>query len=252
MKKIEIKILLLILVEAFFLLFSFKINLFSAIIGIIIGLILNSINHKIKKNNYLRILLIIISIPLLLLSLYKITLFINYYLLKNYSLIIISISLFIISIYLASKKYHTFIKITEIFFYIILFIKVIKFILCIPIININNIILSIKFDYQLIYISLFIIFLDNCLYYLNNYQLHIKETIISFANPLLIKIISISILGNTLSNIYPYPYVNYLRRIKYFDFIERMEGILSYEYLICFISLLCFLLIIIKSLKKPI
>ena len=82
---------------------------------------------------------------------------------------------------------------------------------------------------------------------MSDYSIKYKEIILSFLNPIYIKIISLTILGNTLSNLYQYPYVSYLKRIKYFDFIERMEGILSFEYLFCFIIMLSFLLLNTKK-----
>ena len=59
------------------------------------------------------------------------------------------------------------------------------------------------------------------------------------------------IIGNTLTNIYQYPYVNYLKKITFFDFIERMDGFLNFGYLFCFIILLSFIMININQIKKP-
>lgn len=250
MKKIEINILMIILTEAVFLHLFFKTNIITIILGIILGFILIYITKKIKKNKITKLILFTISIPLFIFFLYKTILFINYNFLKNYSSIIIGISLLITSIYLGNKNYHTYIKSTEIIIYLVLIIKVISLLLSVPLIKFNNFSFSYNIDYSFIYIGLFILLLFNYLYYLSNYKINYKEIILSFISPLIIKIISLLILGNNLLSIYKYPYINYLKNINYLDFIERMEGILSFEYLFCFIILLSFFIQNIKVLKK--
>ena len=252
MKKIELNILTIIITEAVYLLLFFKTNLISILLGITLGIILIYLTKNIKKNNITRILLLILTIPLFIYFLYQIINFISYNILTNYSLTIIFLSLLSITIYLGNKNYHSFIKTVEIIAYIIIFIKIISFILCIPLINFNNITIIFTINKSFIYISLFILFLYKYLCYLTNYKINNKIIILSFINPIIIKIISILILSNNLSNIYKYPYVNYLKRIKYLNFIERMDGILSFEYLFCFIILLIFIIQNIKVLKKPI
>ena len=70
-----------------------------------------------------------------------------------------------------------------------------------------------------------------------------QSVIISTINSIIIQLLSFNILGTYLFNNSNYPYVDYFKEIKYFDFIERMEGLLSLEYLLCFISLFSFILI---------
>ena len=123
--------------------------------------------------------------------------------------------------------------------------------MCLPLINFNNFNFYFKLDYRLIYIALFIFLLDKLLFNLTNYNCKSKNILLAFINPLYIKTMSLLILGDILTNLYQYPYVNYIKKISYFDFIERIDGILNFEYLFCFIILLSFILINIKKIKKP-
>jgi len=248
MTKIELTLTSIIITEGVFLLLFFQYSFLNIILGIIIGMLLILLTKKIKKNLFTSITIIIASAFLYIIFLYKIIFFINENILKNYSIIIITISLIIMSIYLSNNKYHTFIKMIEIIFYIILFIKISALILTLPLIKISNLIIDFSYSYHLIYVSLFILYLYKIFFYINNHYLKKKELIISFINPLLIKVISSLILGNPLSKLYKYPYVKYLQNIKYFNFIERMDGILSFEYILCFIMLISFCLLIIKEI----
>jgi len=249
-KKIELNIISIILIETFFLFLFFKYSFMNILFGIVFGIITLLLTKNIKKNKFIAIFLIIISIFLYFFLFYKITLFISFNLLKSYSKIIIAIFILGITLYIASKKYHVFIKICEITFYIIIVIKIISIFLSLPLINFKNLYIDLNFDYHFIFITILIIFLYNSIYYLNNYRLKNLDLILSFINPISIKFITILILGNTLSNLYKYPYINYLQKIKYFNFIERMEGMLCFEYIFCFILTLSFLIINIKKAIK--
>ena len=250
MKKIEINILLFILTEGIFLLLFFKTNLISILLGIILGISLIILTKKIKKNNITKRLLQITSIPLVILITHKTIIFISNNILKNYSLILISIPLLIISVIISQKKYHIFIKTIEIVFYLIMIIRIFSFILTISLVKVSNFGITLYIDYHFIYIGLITLYTYKCLWYLTNYQIKIKDIIISYLNPFSIKIKTMLILGNTLSSIYKYPYISSLKRIKYFDFIERIDGVLSFEYLFCFIITISFLLFNIRQLKK--
>ena len=167
----------------------------------------------------------------------------------NYSYLIITFSFLLLIIYLIHHGYHTFIKSLQISFYIYLFIKLIILFLTIFLIDFNNFksILSYQFNINLntIFIALFISFLCLIIKYICNYKISLNMLFI--INPIFIKLLSIGILGNTLFNIYYYPYINILKHIKYLDFIERMEGILSLEYFITFYFLSSFFLLYIKT-----
>ena len=251
MKKIEINILTIIIMEAIFLLYFVKINLLSIILGIFIGIMIIKFTKKIKQNNINKKILQILLIPIYTLTIYKIANFIQYNYLKIYPFKIIILSLFILSIFIIKKGYHPFIKTTEIFFYIILIIKIISFILCIPLINFNNITFQFNIDYHFIYISLSIFLIHRYILYLTRYSISEKNIIYSWVSPISIKVIMTLIIGNTLTDIYQYPYVNYLKKITFFDFIERMDGFLNFGYLFCFIILLSFIMININQIKKP-
>ena len=249
MKKIELNILIFIIVEAIYLLLFFKTSFLNLILGILLGILLIIFTKKAKKNKVIEIFLFIISIPLFILILYKSIQFISDNLLKNYSIIPLYFAL-ILTIFYLVKDYHTFIKSLEIIFYIIIFLKIIKLIFTIPLINFHNIIFNFNINYTFIIISFSILLMYNYLYYFNNYKITNKELLISFINPSIIKIMTILVIGNPLVNIYKYPYVNYLKKIKYLNFIERIDGLLSFEYLLSYITLLAFLLLIIKSKLK--
>ena len=244
--KIEINILTYFLIEATILLFFFKESFTNLIIGLLLGIILIKLTNKNKKNKITNIILIILALALLTIILFKTTQFINYNILRNYSPIIIGISFFIISLNVVSKKYHTFIKTTEISSYLYLLLKTLSFILIIPLI-INNFTINIidtpNINYNSILIGLSILLIHKYIYYFTNYNITTKTIIISFINPIILKIISTIILGKTLFKMYNYPFVNYLKEIKYLDFIERIDGILSFQYIISFFIIFTFLFI---------
>ena len=250
-KKIEVDILLFMLIESLFLLFFFDENLSTIIIGIILGIILVSIFKHIKKNSIIKFILFIISLPLSIITIYNTTQFINFNILKGFSIYPIILSFLGISIYLVCKDYHTFIKSVSISFYFFIFLKLISLILIIPKTNINNLLpIDNNINYHFILIGLSILYLYLSTNYLTNYQINKKRLFIILINPLFIKTITILTIGNTLLKLYKYPYVNYLKTIRYFDFIERIDGILSFEYLFSFFFFFTFILFNIKLLYK--
>ena len=254
MKKIEINILSFILIESLILLFFFKENILNIIIGSIIGLILIIILRNIKFNKVIKISLLIISIIIYLSSIYLVSDYIRENILKFYSEIIIIIILIILSIHLSIKGYHTFVKSLQLSSYIYIVLKLISIILSIPNININNLNIKLLDELQIninsLYIGLFITYLYLGIKYLTDFKLNIKNYIISIFNPIFIKILSLFILGKTLFYLYDYPYINILKRIKYLDFIERMEGIFSLFYLISFYFFLSFCLMLVIDISK--
>ena len=250
-KKIEFDILTIILMEAVFLLFFFKENLLTLSLGIILGITLTLLTNNIKKNKLTKLCLLVASIPFCVQIFFKTISFINYNILKEHSFIIIAIVFLLLSIYLVTKNYHTFIKTFEISFYLFIFIKTLSLILIVPKININNLLSynALSVNYNFIIIGITILYIYKSLNYLTNYKFN-KKTILSLINPLYIKLLTILVLSNTLVTIYKYPYMDYLKTIRYFDFIERIDGLLSFEYLICFFALFTFVLFNIKLLLK--
>ena len=252
MKKIEHSILIFIIIEAIFTLFFFKLNYLEIILGFTLGIILILLSNLIPKNTFFKIRLLISSIILGSYTLIKISNFIKYNLLLNHSIYIIGLSLILIGLYLINKGYHTYIKVVEIICYPYLLIKIISFLLLLPKFNINNFqnIVIDTINYRFIYLSLIICLIYNSVYYITNNKPSIKSIIISFLNILFIKTITIFTLGNSLSNIYNYPFLNIYKKIKYLDFIERCDGIFSFEYLISFYVLFSYTLLNIKTHKK--
>ena len=255
-KKIELNLLIFILLEALFLLFFFKTNLINFILGSILGFIIYTILKRFSSNKIGKIILIIISLFLFFLILYHIIDFISYNILKNYSIWIISFSLIVTIYYLSIKGFHPFIKTLEISMYFVLFVKVLSIILLLPQININNfnqnLLTNISINNSFIIISLFTSFILLLTYTISNKEISIKEFSFSIIHPILLKLLIISILGKTLTDIYYYPYISVFKRIKYFDFIERMEGILSFQYLCSFFFLVTFVSLSILTLFKSI
>ena len=252
MKKIEHSILIFILIEALFTLLFFKLNYIELLLGFTLGIIFILISNLIPKNALFKIRIFISSIILSGYFLIKISKYINYNILPNHSIVIIAVSFLLLSLYLIKKGYHAFIKTVEITSYIYFFIKLISFLLILPKLsfnNINNIPINVV-SYRFIYFSFFICFIYNSVYYISNNKPSIKILIVSFLNILFIKTITILTLGNSLTNIYSYPYLNVFKKIKYLDFIERCDGIISFEYLICFYILLSFVLLNTKLLYK--
>ena len=256
MKKnnIEINILTMMLIEAIILLFFFKESLLNILISsIIIFFLLPLINHF-KRNKLFDVITFLISLLIIFFLIKETSIFITYNLLKYYSTTLIVISIIITTLIVTKNGYHTFIKTLEICSYFYLLIKLISFILIIPnidITNFNNTLLTeLTINNHIIYITLFLIFILISIKSITNKLPNKKMYTVSFINPLIMKTIIILVIGKTLFNLYPYPYVNVLKRIKYLDFIERMEGILSFEYLFCFFFTISFFTIVIKNVLK--
>ena len=254
MKKIEINLLSIILFEGIILLFFFHESLLNILLAGTINLFFLPLIKRIKKKKIMDIFLLIISIIIIILLLSTITNFIIHNILKQYPSIIIILTVIIISYLLSQHGFHPFIKSLEICFYFFLIIKIISFLLLLPNIdfaNFNHQLLNqLAINQNLFLITVSFFFLNIIINYLTNNLPNKNFFALSIVNPLIIKILSLSILGQTLVNLYQYPYVNIFKRIKYFDFIERMEGILSFEYLFSFIFLISFFFLFIKTIIK--
>ena len=250
--KVELNILIFILIEALFLLYGIKINLINIILGTILGIILITIFNKLKKKKLIEIFLLIITIIFFIYTVINISYFITYNILNNYSNFFIILSIIFISYLFIKNNYHSFIKSVEISFYFFIIIKIISFLLIIPNFNFNNININLleelNINISTFYIGIIICYINLLIYYLTNYKVNKKIYLFSSINPIVIKISCILTMGRTLTYLYNYPYVNILKRIKYLDFIERMEGILSFQYLFSFFILSSFLLLMIKEI----
>ena len=251
--KIELNILFFILTEAFFLLFFFKTSILNIAIGITISVIINVFIKKIKKSKLIEMFLLIVTPILLVITILKISNFISYNYLRNNLKIIITFSLLFTSFYLTKKGYHSFIKSLETIFYFYFLIRIISIILIIPnviIDNIDNFQYEIYLSFDIFYIVLAILFIKISINYLTNDKINNTSYLLCFTNCFFTKALCIIILSSSLIKIYEYPYFSLLKRIKYLDFIERMEGLLSFQYLIIFIFFLSYLILLIKELTK--
>lgn len=253
--KVENSILLIIIIRSLFLLLFSKLSITDIILGSLFGLLFIIIYQKfnLKKYNLFRVLLLIIFSFTTFLFLYNISYFIKNNILKNYNVIIIAITFLLICIYIAKKGYHTFIKTMELSTYILIIMFIFSIGLLIPYIDINN---FSNINYfvtpNFLSISLFIFLCFIAINYLNNYKLNYKIYLISISNIILIKLLIISILSQTLENVFDYPYISIFKKISYFDFFERLEGFLSLQYLFDYLFLLVLFILTIKFLIKDI
>lgn len=254
--KIELDLLIIILMEALILLFFFKETLLNILLGEVVGFISVFFIKKIKINKVLEIVLLIVSIAIFPLVLNQVIQFISINLLRNYPIYLLLFTFLLTAYLLARRGFHTFIKSLEISTYFFLIIKVISLILILPNINFHNfnnqLLLETQINIDFLYLSLAILFLFLSIKYLTNNSFHNLGYTLSIINPFIIKIITILSIGHTLFYLYDYPYVNLLKKIKYFDFIERMEGILSFEYLFTYFFLVSFIMLLIVTTFKSI
>ena len=253
-KKIESNILLFVIIQSIFLLFFFKESLLNITLGSIIGFILIKLYESLKINKSM-IIKFLLTIVLLLSSVFilkDITNFLESNILKDYPHFVLGLSVIIISLLLGTKGYHSFIKSLELSSYIMAFLGIASTLLLVNNIDINNfnmqLIKEANFNYHFIVISLSIFFLYLTINYLNGYNLNSKIYFGSILTTILLKLLTIGILAETLLNLYDYPYISILKRIKYLDFIERMEGVLSLQYLFYFFFLFTIIVLTIRFL----
>lgn len=262
-KKIESNILLFIIIRSIFLLFFYKLSLLEIGISSIISVLIIFIVEKleIQKSTLFKILMLLIIFISSIRILSESTSFIEYNILKNYSLITINITFLLICFILAYRGYHSYIKALELSFYLIIFLLISSLLLLISNIDISNfnmqLLNEINFSSKCIYFIISIVLSYLAINYLSNYKINYKTYSLTIISLIFSKLITIGILGETLLNLYHYPYISIFKRIKYLDFIERMEGILSFTSLFGFFFLLSgclitlkFLLIDIFKLKK--
>ena len=236
--KLENRLTYFILTYALFLLNINNISILSILIGSIISLLIILLIKNIKINN---IFISILSIPILIYYLNKISYYIGDNILKEYSIIIITLTLLLSIFILGNKGYHTIIKVIILSTYFILFISIIGIFLTIPYININNLNINILNTNNLLnntLLSTFIFTYSYLLIYpITNTNFKNKDLIItSIFN--IIKYISIySILG-LLINYLKYPYITIFKKVNLLNFIERIEILFSLNYLFIFYFLL--------------
>lgn len=253
-KKIESNILLFIIIQSIFLLFFFKESLLNITLGSLLSFLLIKLYDKLKlkKNLLVKVILTIVLLLSSFFILKNITNFIEYNILKDYSHFILGLSFIIICFLLSHKGYHSYIKSLELSSYIIGFLGIASILLLVNNIDIDNFNIQVlketSLNYNFISISIFIFFSYLTISYLNGYKLNTKVYFASILTTILLKLLTIGILGETLLNLYDYPYISILKRIQYLDFIERMEGVLALQYLFYFFFLFSLILLTIRFL----
>ncbi len=275
----------------FFLLNSFIINIgyynltttskTDSILDILIGgciiILLGKIILYIQKNNQLSFLELIkksrksikiiscltlgsIILVTLIYHLSNITAFIHYYILKEVNLFTITVTLVITSIYIVSKNLSTISKISEVFFYIYIFIFIIGCIGVLKYIDISNIkpLLTSSFKEHVTSSNYFFssaIIPLSLLLIIPNKNIKSNKSdkvplifIITFILLTFIQLICIiSILGIKLANIYQNPDMIIFKKISFLNILERVEVMLSLNHIL---SSLFFIIMCIYVLKK--
>ena len=236
--KLENRLTYFILTYALFLLNINNISILSILIGSIISLLIILLIKNIKINN---VFISILSIPILIYYLNKISYFIGDNILKEYSIIIITLTLLLSIFILGNKGYHTIIKVIILSTYFILFISLLGIILTIPYININNININILNTNNLLnntLLSTFIFTYSYLLIYpITNTKFKNKDLVITTIFHIL-KYISIYSIIGILINYLKYPYITIFKKVNLLNFIERIEILFSLNYLFIFYFLL--------------
>ena len=250
--RIETNITFFIVLFANFLINFHYLNFLSIIFGSILAFLLilftNSLN--LTKYKLTKFIILLISIFLTPIYLNKITYFISNNILRNYSGIIISFLILLVSFILIKKGYHTIIKIVLLSSYFFIFILILgiflsSFYLKIENYNFNIVNIDNLFINSLYYaINIFYIYL---ICYLKFTKFSIKTFIYSNLFNLGYYLFIVGILGNTLLNIYEYPFMIIYKKINLLNFIERIEFIFSLNYLFCLFYLFVFIHFNIKN-----
>lgn len=236
-------------------------SIFDILIGGIGIIILFCIVSYIRKQNKINIIeyikeylpkpisLIIYLIFFIIIgitAIYSLTIlisFIHYYILKEVSMFIITITITTTIIYIVKKGLRTISKISEIFFYIYIFIIIVSIIGLIKYINPTNLkpLLTNNLTHHITSsmtyflsspIPLFLLLIIPSTKTKSN--LHHKKipfifTIITIILCFLQLIIIISVLGIELTNIYQNPDMIIYKKISFLNVLERVETLLSFN-----------------------
>ncbi len=255
-----------------FLNISSKNIIISLLLGFILGYILLNIYlyifNKINIKNYINnkifkiIALTILSI-LFVYFIYKLTIFIQYIYLNKSSLIFIIITLLFLFLYTSSINSVILSRSLEILFYILLLLFLFKTISLTSLVDTNYLLPIISNNYfNILKSSLLFGFIFSSslllIYTFYNKEINNKKIkhylttsfLVAFIMIIINFILIISIMGINLATIYEYPEVMMLKNIKYFNFIERIDYLLSFEYLISIYALLSIILLNIKKIMN--
>lgn len=243
-KKIENRITYFIITTAIFLLNIKNLSFLSILSGTLLSILFILLFEKTKiyKFKLTKIVLFITSIIFMILNLNKITYFISDNILREYSTIAIGFSI-LTSIYiLGNKGYHTITKVILLASYFIFLFFIIGFLTTFIYIDFTNLNISILNTTNILNNSLYYAFLITYTYFLiyptTNTKFKIKDLLITTTYQIITYILIFLISGNTLFNLYQYPYILIYKTVDLIDFIERIEIIFSMNYLFTFYFLI--------------
>ncbi len=219
---------------------NFKnISLLAIILGGIISIFSIFLFEKLnlKKSKLFQLLLFLGSILLNIIFLNKITFFISDNILREFSNVLLSFTLILIIALLSYKGKHTITKILLLSSYFIFFILFIGLIYNIFYFKTSNITLKVLTSKNLLLETTTYTFILIYCYFIttsNQENFKFKNLIISNLFHFFLMIITIGILGSTLTNLYEYPYIVVFKKVSLIGFIERIEIIFSLNYLFIF------------------
>lgn len=242
--KLENRITYFIVTLGLFLLNIKNLSLLSTIFGIILAILFILLFEKlnIHKFKLTKVILFIISIIFMTFYLNKITYFISDNILREYSTISISLSILFTILILGNKGYHTIIKVILLASYFITFFLILGILFTIPYIEVGNLNIDFLktniFFQESLYYCFLLVYTYFLIYPISNTKFKPKDLIINGIYQIFTYLLTISVLGTTLTNLYKYPYITILKKISLIGFIERIEIIFSMNYLFCFYFLL--------------
>lgn len=199
----------------------------SIILGIILGLLINSLLKKLADITFLKI---IISIVLLIYGSYSLTNAISTLYLNQTPKIVILIALLLIIIYSRSKKKETIFKVANILFIINIALFLVTVLSLFPLINTQNFSFINDFSISKILISSVYFALLSTLPYIAlpdfkeryNYKIYLLSSLYTF----ILFILIIGILGVPVASIYKYPEYIIFKKISILNIIENIQNLL--------------------------
>lgn len=241
-KNNEYSLLFIVLIIAGYYLFFNKFSFINIFLSFLTSFIFINIFKKLDNNKFINIILIIICLVIRLFVLYNSGLFIRDVFLNNYNLFIILLSFSLVSLYFTKLGLNTYIKVFEVSLFFIFIIGLLSTLLLIPSVNLDNIyFIKDSFNYNFILYSLFISLIYILIKNIFDYKFNFKFFYSSFIYIFLSRLFFILVIGNKLFEWYSYPIIKCYSKIRYLNFFERMEGIISIKYLFLYFLLFNFL-----------
>lgn len=270
-KTYEIAVILFFLTEAQF--FLYGLNSFTSIGGIstilsgIIGSTLGYLflNRIPKSTSLLKNKTSLIAIPFLILQisfiLNQTIYFTTYNVVDSISYYLICISLILLVLYSAKKGLKTITRSSFIYLLVYIFLFLITYICLFPKMDFTNVLPIIDNSFTKIIKSSFIYFILALSPY---FFLIIFEKPLGKAEVKMLKrgyvfthifhnfnnLIILSILGLSLTNIYPYPETSIFKKVSFLNIVDRMESIFSFSYFVALFLLLAITFYTLHTLLK--